>query len=334
MINKLFNFDWYLLTPVFILITVSLITLFSINPLFLKSQIIFLIISFTVFLLISNLNVEIFRHYSPVIYIVSVVLLILIFIIGIESRGSLRWIEIFGFRIQFSEILKPFLAIALANFVTTRKSLSITTLATIFTFLAPIALLIFLQPDLGDALIYSIVVLLLTIYLGFSFKYFAAFFIPLFLIIPFFWNILHDYQKQRVLTFLDPSRDPLGTSYNVIQSIIAVGSGMILGRGLGLGTQSGLRFLPERHTDFIFATLSEQLGFVGSSLVIICFGLFLYRMFRSGQQLENMFSRVLFTIVFLTFLVQLFVNIGMNMLLSKQVLLYISNKQDIYVYSA
>jgi len=269
MINKFLDLDWYLMTPVFILIAFSLTTLFSINPVFMKSQIIFLIVSLLAFLLFSNANIKIFRMYSIPIYITSIILLALVFIVGIESRGSLRWIEIFGFRIQFSEILKPFLAISLASFVSDKRVFDFKALFKIFVLLLPVALLIFLQPDLGSALIYGLVVLCLTLYLGFSLKYYAFFSISFLLIAPIFWNILHEYQRHRILTFLDPSKDPLGTSYNVIQSVIAVGSGMLIGKGLGLGTQSGLRFLPERHTDFIFATLSEQLGFVGSILVLI-----------------------------------------------------------------
>ena len=182
----------------------------------------------------------------------------------------------------------------------------------IFTLLAPITLLIFLQPDLGDALIYGLVVFCVSIYLGFSIKYYAILFLPVFLIAPIFWGILHDYQRYRILTFLDPSKDPLGTSYNVIQSVIAVGSGMIIGKGLGLGTQSGLRFLPERHTDFIFATLSEQLGFIGSMLVLFCFSFFLYKIYKQSQSLDDKFGKIFFTIVFFAFLIQAFINIGMN----------------------
>lgn len=114
------------------------------------------------------------------------------------------------------------------------------------------------------------------------------------------------------MTFLDPSRDPLGTSYNVIQSVIAVGSGMIMGRGLGQGTQSGLRFLPERHTDFIFATISEQLGFIGTIIILVCFAFLLYRVFKIFLNSEEGFSKNFSAIVFFSFLIQIFVNIGMN----------------------
>src|SRR3989344_2824490 len=139
----------------------------------------------------------------------------------------------------------------------------------IIALLFPVFFLIYLQPDLGNALIYAGVALFTLITFGFPLLWFAVGFILLGLLFPFIWHFLHDYQKQRVLTFINPSHDPLGSSYNVIQSMVAVGSGMFFGKGLGEGTQSALRFLPERHTDFIFATFSEEFGFVGGLVIIL-----------------------------------------------------------------
>jgi rod shape determining protein RodA len=312
MSGKLHIFDWQLLVPVFILIAISLLTLFSINVSFVKSQFMVLLVSLSAFFIFSNANLKIFKIYSIPMYFAAIVLLVLVFMIGIESRGSLRWIEIFGFRLQFSEILKPFLAIGLAAYISELKAYNFRSLLNIFILLSPVALLIFLQPDLGDALIYCLVVICLSLYLGFSFKYFGAILLPFLLIAPVFWNLLHDYQRQRVLTYLDPGKDPLGTSYNVIQSVIAVGSGTIFGKGIGLGTQSGLRFLPERHTDFIFATISEQLGFVGSVLVLICFSWLLYRIYKNFKNSDDRFTRIFAAIVFFAFLIQIFINVGMN----------------------
>ncbi|MGA2968151.1 MAG: FtsW/RodA/SpoVE family cell cycle protein, partial [Candidatus Levyibacteriota bacterium] len=136
--------------------------------------------------------------------------------------------------------------------------------------------------------------------------------LPLLAVFPLVWRLLHEYQRQRILTFLDPGKDPLGTSYNVIQSVIAVGSGMLMGRGLGQGTQSGLRFLPERHTDFIFATISEQLGFIGVLIVLICFACILYKIYIIFINSDDKFSKVFAAIIFFSFLIQIFVNIAMN----------------------
>jgi len=268
--RTLFDIDWGLVVPIIVLVILSLTTLFSIDFSLFKSQLIFFIIGIVVFLFFSQTNYRTVSLYSMPIYTISVVLLFIVLVVGVESRGSVRWLELFGFRIQFSEILKPFLAISLSSFLVSKNNYSFRTLFLGMCFLIPIALLVFVQPDLGNALIYIMVTVFTFVVFGFPVRFFLAIFVFVSLLSPVFWRFLRDYQKQRILTFLHPT-DPLGLSYNAIQSVIAVGSGMIFGRGLGLGTQSGLRFLPERHTDFIFATLSEELGIIGAVLVVITF---------------------------------------------------------------
>jgi len=311
--KSFWNFDFGLLIPVAVLLIISLATLFSLNISFFKSQLFFLIISVVGFLFFSQANYRALQIYKLPIYCISLILLLIVLFLGIESRGAVRWIELFSFRIQFSEILKPFLAISLSAFLAERKNTSFVTFFQSLIFVLPIVLLIFLQPDLGDALIYFIVTLCVLIFFGFNFKYFLACLLPVIVAFPLFWRFLHDYQKQRILTFLDPGKDPLGTSYNAIQSIIAVGSGMVVGKGFGQGTQSGLRFLPERNTDFIFATISEQLGFVGTVIVLICFIFILYRVYLIFRSSSDKFCRIFSATVFFIFLIQIFVNIGMNM---------------------
>lgn len=306
------DLDWYLIIPVLVLVILSLVTLFSLNIVFFKGQLILFIVSFLIFLFLSQINYKILKIYSKPIYIFSIIVLTFVLILGIESRGAVRWVEFFGFRLQFSEVLKPFLAISLAAYLSNVKNMDFKNILNVFLLLFPIVILIFFQPDLGNAIIYGLIVLFVLVYLGFSYKYFAIIFAPFFLAAPIFWNFLHDYQRQRILTFINPSSDPLGTSYNVIQSIIAVGSGMIMGQGIGQGTQSGLRFLPERQTDFIFATISEQLGFIGVIIMLICFGLILYRILLIFLNTDDKFCRILCAITFFTFLIQVFVNIGMN----------------------
>jgi rod shape determining protein RodA len=310
--SKGFGIDWFLIIPVGLLIIISLVTLFSLNPDFFKGQVLVLIVSILAFIIFSQTNYKILDIFSKPIYIVSLILLVIVLFLGIESRGSMRWVELFGLRAQFSEVLKPFLAISFASYLANLKQYNLRGLLNVFLLLAPITILIFFQPDLGNALLYTGVVLATTIYFGFSFKYFAALFLPIFAFLPIVWKFLHEYQRQRVLTFLDPGKDPLGTSYNVIQSVIAVGSGMLMGRGLGQGTQSGLRFLPERHTDFIFASISEQLGFIGTVIMLICFAFILYRIYIIFKNSEDKFAKIFAAIIFFTFLIQIFVNVGMN----------------------
>ncbi len=310
--NLLFGIDWSIIIPVFLLVLISLINLFSLNISFFKSQLIFLVISIFAFIFFSQTNYKVVSFYKTPIYIVSLIAFGFLFFLGAESRGASRWIDILGFKLQFSEIFKPFLAIAFANYLTEIRRFDFRILLNIFILLSPIFLLIFLQPDLGTALIYAGVVFVTAVYIGFPLKYFLISFLFALLSFPVVWNFLHDYQRQRIITFIDPTKDPLGVSYNVIQSVIAVGSGMIMGKGLGQGTQSGLRFLPERHTDFIFASISEQLGFIGSVIIIVCFIFLLYKIYTIFLNSNDKFVKNFSAIVFFSFLIQVFVNIGMN----------------------
>lgn len=306
------HIDWGLITPVAVLALFGLTTLFSISIDVFRNQLLFLTVSFFAFVFFSNVNWKVLRLYSLPMYIFSVMILIFVLFVGSENRGAVRWIEFFGFQIQFSEIMKPFLIISLSAFLA-NKDLSLKTLFSAILFLMPIAFLIYKQPDLGNALIYVIVATFLFLINGFSFVYFFLGTLFIGILSPVIWGLLHEYQRQRVLTFLYPSSDPLGASYNVIQSVIAVGSGMVFGKGLGQGTQSMLRFLPERHTDFIFATFSEEFGFIGSLLLLFTFVFLLYKMFLIFLNTEDKFAKIFSAGAFFLILTQVFVNVGMNM---------------------
>lgn len=309
--KSFFDIDWGLIAPVMVLVILSLTTLFSIDLALFRSQFVFFVIGIFVFLFFSQTNYRTVKIYSVPIYVISVVLLFVVLVVGIESRGSVRWLEFLGFRIQFSEILKPFLAISLSSFLSSKNNYSFKTLFLTMCFLIPIFFLVFLQPDLGNASIYFMVVVLTLIIFGFPLRFFFAGLFSLSVLSPIIWKFLHDYQKQRILTFFNPN-DPQGTSYNTIQSVIAVGAGMLIGRGLGLGTQSGLRFLPERHTDFIFATLSEELGIVGAVLVVSTFVFLLYKVFVIFLNQEDLFCKLFAIIAFSLIFFHFFLNVGMN----------------------
>lgn len=245
-------------------------------------------------------------------YVVSLLLLMITFFIGIESRGAARWVEVFGISLQFSETLKPFLSVAFATFLAgvidaRKKSFFLSLLL-----LLPVAFLIYKQPDLGSALVYVFVAFFVLFVAGFPFRWFAMIFIPVIIAIPFVWPHLHEYQRQRIITFLNPTVDPLGTSYNTIQAVIAVGSGTFFGKGWFEGTQSLLQFLPERHTDFIFATIAEGLGFVGATGVVLVFAFLCYRIYLIFSESEDRFTKLFAACCFGFFLVQGVVNIGMN----------------------
>lgn len=306
------NIDFGLILPVFVLLILSLTTLFSVSFDLFRSQLVFFVISLVAFFFFSQVNYKVFQLYGKPIYMVSIILLILVLFLGIESRGAIRWVEILGFRIQFSEVLKPFLAVSLASYLAKAENVSLISLLKTSFFLFVISFLIFVQPDLGSSVIYLFAAVLTLIFFGFPIKFFLMGILSFAATMPILWRFLHDYQKDRILTFINPGRDPLGTSYNAIQSIIAVGSGMFFGKGLGQGTQSQLSFLPERHTDFIFATISEQLGFVGALVILVSFGILLYKIFNIFQNSQDSFSRIFAATAFFIILVQFFINIGMN----------------------
>jgi rod shape determining protein RodA len=309
--RSLFNFDFGLLAPVFVLVILSLTTLFSIDKSLFVSQLIFSIIGMLAYFFFFQINYMNMKFYALPIYIISVILLTAVLILGAETRGSIRWLDLFGLRIQFSEILKPFLAISLSFYLSSKDSYSLKTLLLAVFFMIPIVLLVFLQPDLGNTLIYIFTAAIAFVVFGFPFRFFLSGLVILSFISPLFWKVMHDYQRQRILTFLNPN-DPLGLSYNAIQAVIAVGSGMLFGRGLGLGTQSGLRFLPERHTDFIFATLSEEFGAIGSILIVITFAFLLYKMFTIFRDQDELFGKMFSAITFSVIFLQFLINIGMN----------------------
>lgn len=309
--KALLNINYGLLSPVLILVIFGLTTLYSLDLVLFKNQVISLIIGIIFYIFFSWIDYRAIKFFSFPIYIIAIISLVILLIIGAETRGSVRWIGFFGYGIQFSELLKPFLGISLACFLSSKDNYSFRTLFSIVCFLIPIAFLVFLQPDLGSALVYVFTTIFVLISFGFPFRFFLFGLVGLLIMSPVFWNILHDYQKQRILTFLNPN-DPLGVSYNAIQSVIAVGSGMLLGRGLGLGTQSSLRFLPERHTDFIFATLSEELGLIGGLILILAFIFLLVKIFMIFKEQGDLFCKIFTMIVFFIIFIQFFINIGMN----------------------
>jgi len=304
--------DWWLLLPIFVLLTLSLTTLFSIDFVYFEGQIFSIAVGILAYLFFSQLHSRTLHKFSLAIYLISLILLAIVLVIGFESRGAVRWIDVFGVSIQFSEILKPFLALSFAAFLSRHETRSLRSFITVFILLLPIVLLIALQPDLGTALIYAGVVMIVMFVYGYPLQYFLGGALPFVLASPFLWNVLRDYQKQRILTFFNPISDPQGATYNAMQAIIAVGSGMLMGKGMQESTQSHLRFLPERQTDFIFATLSEGLGFIGSGIVIFAFVILLYRIYIIFSEVSDPYAKVYTASVFCLLLIHFFVNIGMN----------------------
>ncbi len=301
-----------ILAPSMILVVISLATFFSLDVNIFKQQVFSLIISIIAYSIFINIDYRIFPIYSKYLYVGIIVLLSIIFLVGVESRGAVRWIEIFGMNIQFSEIFKPFTVLIFAYFLSRDQSRSFKKFLKILLLFSPIFFLTLKQPDLGNALIYLFVLLFMLLFYRFPLRFFVFLGVSFLLLLPIIFHFLHDYQKERIYTFLNFSHDPFGSSYNVVQSMISVGSGGFFGKGFGESTQSILKFLPERHTDFIFATISESLGLVGAGLILFLYFFLLYKIYKISKNIDDTFSYLVIMGFYFLFLSHLFFNIGMN----------------------
>jgi rod shape determining protein RodA len=213
-------------------------------------------------------------RYAYVIYGVCLMMLVAVEIMGFMGMGAKRWVEVGGVNLQPSEIMKLAVILALARYYHSINQNDVSKL----TFLIPPIILVLVpaalilrQPNLGTATILTAVGAILCYMAGLRARYFAIVFVLLLAAAPVGWHFLHDYQKQRVMTFLHPEDDPQGAGYNIMQSIIAIGSGGVFGKGYLQGSQGQLDFLPEKHTDFIFTMLAEEFGFIGCALVLILY---------------------------------------------------------------
>lgn len=307
------RFDLTILVPALFLCGFGLAEIQSVAPDLFMGQLVFYLIGIILLFLFSQIDVQIYRPFGIVIFSVSLILLIATLLVGLESRGSTRWIEIGTFRLQFSELLKPFLIIAFAGVLTNFDGKKIGKIALLIVFFAIPLFLVFKQPDLGSSIVYFGALAIMVFLSGISLLRLAILSILGFLTLPVGWFFLAPYQKTRILSFLSPNFDPQGSSYNAIQALITVGSGMLFGTGLGRGTQSHLFFLPEHHTDFIFASISEELGFLGSGVLIGVYAFLVWRIFTVAIREEDQFNRLLCAGIGGLLLVQSFINIGMNL---------------------
>lgn len=301
-----------ILLPGVLIVALSLSVFYLIDPSIARQQLFFLAASLVAYLIFLNIDYKVFSFYSKYLYLFMIASLMVVFVIGIEARGAIRWIDIFGIRFQFSEIIKPFFIIFVAQYIMGNEDRSFGKFIRAFLLLAPIFFLTLKQPDLGNALIYLIVLIFMLFSARFPLRYFLALFATLVIPFPLIFEFLHDYQRARLLTFLNPSGDPLGSSYNAVQSLISIGSGGIFGKGIGAATQSILKFLPERHTDFIFATISESLGFLGAIMLISLYIFLLYKIVSLAMNITDEFSRLVLLGFYFLLLTHIFLNIGMN----------------------
>ena len=297
--EKFFQLDYTLLFSILILGVISIFAQFSSSGGELdyhsKSHAIRFFVFFLFFIGISFINIRFWNDYSLLIFLLLIILLVLVKFFGVQSQGSRRWINLFVFNLQPSELMKVGIILLLSNYyhkispsdVNKIKFLLYPMVALLIPFM-----LVLTQPDLGTAILILISGIVITWLSGVRWKIFAYLTGLFILLAPIAISFLKPYQKSRILTFLNPDSEPLGAGYQIIQSKIAIGSGGLFGKGFLNGSQAYLNFLPEKHTDFIFTLYSEEFGFVGSAFIIFLYFLITFRIIQIGNKTRSIFGKL------------------------------------------
>ena len=279
-----------------------------------KAQGIRLVIAFVTMLVLAQLDPAVFRRWAPLLYTLGLVVLVAVLLVGVGAKGAQRWLAVPGLpRFQPAEYMKLVVPMMAAwylsrHYLPPRLRHLAVGMAIV---LVPMAMIV-KQPDLGTSLLVGMAGIFVVFFAGISWKLIAAFLALVSVSAPVMWTYgMRDYQKQRVLTMLDPQSDPLGAGCNIIQSKTAIGSGGYDGKGWLHGTQSRLEFLPESHTDFIVAVLAEEFGFVGMLVLLTVYFLIILRCLHIAVSAQDSFSRLLAGALTMTFFIYIFVNIGM-----------------------
>ena len=297
--QKINSIDYILLSCIFFLGVISVFAMYSSEGgeflYYSKNHLTRFVIFFLMMIFFSFISIKFWHSIGYVFYIIVLALLIFASLYGVTASGSQRWINLYIFNLQPSELMKIAIIICFAKYY---HRVQIDNVNNFKVLLIPIVililpiLLVLSQPDLGTSILIALSGVIVIWLSGVNIKYFI--YSTLFLIIstPFVISILKPYQKLRILTFFDPDRDPLGAGYQIIQSKIAVGSGGFVGKGFLKGTQSYLEFLPEKHTDFIFTLFSEEYGFVGSLVLLLIYVIIIFRIILIGYTSRNFFSKL------------------------------------------
>jgi len=296
--QKIKNFDFILMFCILLLGLISAFSMYSTDGgeilFYTKSHIFKFLVFFPMMIILSFVNIKIWHYFSYVFYIVILLFLLWAAVYGIKASGSQRWINLYFINLQPSELMKISIIACLAKYyhrtglndVNTPQSV----LSVLIILILPI-MLVLSQPDLGTSILIGLSGLVVIWLAGVNIRYFIYSFLGFLISLPFAISYLQPYQKLRILTFLDPGRDPLGAGYQIIQSKIAVGSGGITGKGFLKGTQSYLEFLPEKHTDFIFTLFSEEHGFIGSLTLLLIYIVIIYRVLKIGSISKSFFAK-------------------------------------------
>lgn len=305
------SYRWLILLPAAVISMLSLLVLIGISPNLAKSQAIFTILGIAVYITTSQIDFDLWLNWRWLIFGGLIFLLILTMLIAPATRGSSRWIEVGNIHIQSSQLAVAVGGLVAAGWTHKLKKWQWSKLLSYLIVLAIPAALIVIQPDLDTTIIYLSAISIPVLLVGLSKSQLLKICLGLGLALTLLWFGMADYQKQRILSFVSPHEDLSGAGYNARQSLIAVGSGGMLGRGLGYGTQSQLRFLPERQTDFIFAVVAEEMGFAGTSIAIGLYAILIFMLLRSANKTTGAATSFIIMIAW-AISTQVFVNAGMN----------------------
>lgn len=323
MLNRrmLKNLDFKLIAAVIVLLIISLVIISSATHVttatsepywYLQRQATFTIINILLIIFLLTFEYNSLAKYANILYWISIVSLLAVRFAGETALGAQRWIQIGPVTIQPSEFAKIIIIITLAKMLENRKLETLKDLIPVALHVGFPFILILLQPDLGTSLVFIAITIGMLFMAGIRLPLLMGVICAGLAAIPVFWQFLHDYQKKRLLVFIDPNIDPLGSGYHIIQSKIAIGSGMLFGKGLFSGTQSQLNFLPENHTDFIFAVIGEELGFVGALIILMIYFLIVYRGIKIAGEARDNFGMLLASGVTSMLLFHILVNVGMT----------------------
>lgn len=314
------NVDWVLLTSALVLVGLGFLTLWSLSPGrhgsgVLWRQLGWFGLGLLALITVAGADYRNVARAAPAFYVIGVALLLSVFVVGRAVSGARRWIPLGPVALQPAELFKLIFIVTLAWALTARwaNPRARSTLAVALALLVVPFLLVVRQPDLGTALVLVPVFFALLFGAGVRLRELGWLGLTGLAGAPLAWFVLRDYQRERLLVYLDPFRDPLGSAYNVIQSKIAIGSGQLLGKGVVGATQSRLAFLPERHTDFIFAVFAEMWGFMGALLLLVCYAILLLRGFEIAAKAREPLGRLLALGVTVLFGAQTLINLGMVM---------------------
>ncbi|MCM8827062.1 MAG: rod shape-determining protein RodA [Candidatus Omnitrophica bacterium] len=278
-------------------------------------QIVWIFVFWIVIVIFYFINYRVYFNLSFYIYILSIIFLLGVKLWGREIMGAQRWIPLGGFNFQPSEFSKLAVIILSARML----SLEVRKLVFFRKLLLPLLLisisfiLIFKQPDLGTAILIFLIFFMMSLSSDIKKRYIIYTMIVGLVLLPLVWGKLADYQKRRIIVFLDPNVDPLGAGYTIIQSKIAIGSGKIFGKGFLAGTQNQFNFLPERHTDFIFTVIAEEFGLIGSLFLLWIYSNILKNILNKTKEVKDNFGQFLCIGIFSLLFFQIFINIGMTM---------------------